>query len=248
MIKHNKMQKNDITFCRGLIDKAQLEADRKSQELVSMFMSMQKHKMRDLEKQDDRTLQLESYENLLHDAINKLEDDLMDTEYRLGEALRDSIDTFFTTIKETIDLIKKDIADLIEEIKDKQETFHDELKNAALDQQREFIQDIEAQYPDGDYPLDDKELFDRIEIFAEKETTTANLDSFKEEWESSVSKQIEKQIANDVENEWKRYKETLENTVYDRNRLIVKQVNDNCKKFRDDVQKTFNEMREEDDG
>jgi gas vesicle protein len=152
MIKHNKNQKNDITYCRGLIDKAQLEADRKSQEFVNMFISLQKHKMRDLEKQEDRTLQLDIYENDLYLAINKLENDLMDTEYRLGDALRESIDKFFSTIKDTIDLIKKDISDLIEELKDKQEIFHEDLKTAALDQQREFAQEIDAQYPDGDIP------------------------------------------------------------------------------------------------
>lgn len=74
--------------------------------------------MADLDKQDDKALQLDSYEEKLLVRINNLETELMDIEMLLQDSLNQSTEIFLGTIKITIDQVKKFCVDLNDRLKD----------------------------------------------------------------------------------------------------------------------------------
>ena len=63
--------------------------------MIKVFQSYKKNKFRSLEaEQDDKALLLEDYEKDLKDALLKLEDDLMEVEMMLQDALITSSEKF----------------------------------------------------------------------------------------------------------------------------------------------------------
>lgn len=139
VVKLNKKLKNDMKYCGDELKKAEIEAEQKSIKLISEFICYRKVTLAELDKQEDKALQLDQYEeNLLFKIIN-LENELMDIEMLLQEALVNSTEIFVNTIKVSIDSIKKLCTELNDQLKEKSNDFHDSLKNAVLDQQIKFI-------------------------------------------------------------------------------------------------------------
>ena len=55
-------------------------SEKRSTMLIEKFLSFQKHKLRDLDDEPDKALQLDDYEKILFDAVTVLEDELMSLE------------------------------------------------------------------------------------------------------------------------------------------------------------------------
>lgn len=195
MVKLHKKEKNDIKYCGDELKKAELEAERKSIKLIQEFISYQKHTLADLDKQDDKALQLDSYEEKLLVKINNLETELMDIEMLLQDSLNQSTETFLGTIKITIDQVKKHCVDLNDKLKDQSNDFHEELKKNVLEQQTDFQHFIETEYADGNFPQGDTNFEEQCEIMIDMEAAKLALDTFREWWEQQISKLIEKSIS-----------------------------------------------------
>ena len=90
----NKELKRVQIYCEELLRKIELQSERKSTELIAKFTSFRKHQYRDLDLQPDKSLQLDDFETELLKAVAVLEDDLMEIEMLLQEALSRSYSDF----------------------------------------------------------------------------------------------------------------------------------------------------------
>lgn len=69
-------------------------AEQKSIALIRKFNSEKKHSLNELEELEDKSMQIDDYENSLMDKIADLEDDLMNIEMLLQEALNEATGNF----------------------------------------------------------------------------------------------------------------------------------------------------------
>jgi hypothetical protein len=74
-------------YCSKIMKDEELLGEKKSIDHIRNFQRLKKHKLRDLEEQDDKALIIEDYETELHNAIEGLEDNLMEIEMLLQSAL-----------------------------------------------------------------------------------------------------------------------------------------------------------------
>lgn len=109
----------------------ELNGEKKSIDLIREFQRLKKHKLRDLEEQEDKALIIDDYENELHNAIEGLEDNLMEIEMLLQSALQEGVISF----QEKIRLINASMKDktiaFIKEVSEQAEAFNENLKTHA---------------------------------------------------------------------------------------------------------------------
>jgi len=90
----NKEKSKQIKFCKNELHRAELEAEAKSIELIRSFNSVKKHMLNELHSLEDKSMQIDDYETSLMDKIAELEDELMELEFLLQEALSEATGKF----------------------------------------------------------------------------------------------------------------------------------------------------------
>lgn len=101
----HKDKKHKITYCSKVMRDKQILCEQQSIELIRKFQQFKKHKLRHLEDEDDKVLIMDEFETDLTNAVETLEDDLMDIEMLLQDALHSSVAQF----KEMINVIIADM-------------------------------------------------------------------------------------------------------------------------------------------
>ena len=66
----NKEKLKNIKFCKNELHQAELDAEKKSIELIRKFNSEKKHMLNDLMSQEDKSMQIDDYETTLMDKIS----------------------------------------------------------------------------------------------------------------------------------------------------------------------------------
>lgn len=128
----NKEKQKQMKFCKHELHRAELEAEEKSIRLIRTFNSQQKHMMSDLMEQEDKSMQIDDYEATLLEKIAELEDNLMEIEMLLQEALNEATGKFTDEVKRLNTDLKAKTMDYIKEVAAEYETFSISLRNAAL--------------------------------------------------------------------------------------------------------------------
>lgn len=83
----NKEKTKNIIFCKNELHQAELNAEQKSIALITKYNSEKKHILNELDELEDKSMQIDDYENTLMDKIADLEDNLMNIEMLLQDAL-----------------------------------------------------------------------------------------------------------------------------------------------------------------
>jgi len=128
-------------------------------------------------------MQIDDYENTLMEKIAELEDDLMNIEMLLQEALSEATGKFVDAIKglnselrtKTMDFVTKDVANEFE-------TFSINLKNAALNEQEAFEKLVENM----DQASQDSEFNNKLEVVGEREPLVQWLEQSKEFFDNKL--------------------------------------------------------------
>lgn len=87
----HKDKSHIITYCSKVMRDKELECEKQSIELIKSFQRLKKHKLRYLDQQDDKAALLDEIECELVEAVEKLEDDLMEIEMLLQDALQNGV-------------------------------------------------------------------------------------------------------------------------------------------------------------
>ena len=173
----NKEKTKQIKFCKNELHQAEVDAEQKSIKLIRQYNSEQKHMLNDLLAQEDKSMQIDDYETTLMDKIATLEDDLMEIEMLLQEALNDATGKFVDEVKrlnaelrtKTMDFITKDVANEVD-------IYSNNLRTAALNEQEAFEKQIENM----ENISQDSEFNAKLEVVGEREPLIAWLEQSKE--------------------------------------------------------------------
>ena len=99
MKSQHREKQQIIRYCSKVMRDEELQGEKKSIDLIREFQRLKKHKLRDLEDQDDKALITDDYEAELHTAIEGLEDNLMEIEMLLQSALQEGVISFQEKIR-----------------------------------------------------------------------------------------------------------------------------------------------------
>ena len=99
--------------------------------------------LNDLADQEDKSMQIDDYENTLMDKISILEDDLMEIEMLLQEALNEATGKFTDEVKRLNSELRTKTMDFIKDVQAEYETFSINLKSGALNEQEAFEKLVE---------------------------------------------------------------------------------------------------------
>ena len=136
MKAHHKEKMNVVTYCSQQMRQSELKAEQDSIELIRKLLSLKKHKLRDIEDnpEDNNDMVVEETEADLLLQVDVLEDNLMEIEMLLQDALHVS----FVQFKDKVAVINADMKKkTIEHIKfvaEEAETFHGNLRAHALEE------------------------------------------------------------------------------------------------------------------
>jgi hypothetical protein len=132
--------------------------------------------------------QLDEYEKFLSNAINVLEDELMDIEMLLQDALVEATNKFKQYTKDFNDKINEKTNILVnQQLLSASEEFFGDLKTHGLSAQETFLKWFDETYADGDVP-DNDDLNNKIDLLTEKESIQGYLDTFKDHLDSGIAK------------------------------------------------------------
>ena len=188
-------------------------------------------------------MQIDDYETLLMDSVASLEDNLMDLEMHLQDALHESTNKFRDMVMEKNKAMKEKSIDYIKQVLEQADIFHTQLKNSALIEQAAFDLDLnDENYQEPD--KDDVEYYAKFDILVDKEELIAFLDAYKDFMELKLNEK-EKFVTRGIEDEWKNIESNVSTAQHNRNRSIVKEVIETCQDFRNGLKDKFDNMREE---
>ena len=139
----NKEKSKQIKFCKNELHQAEIDAEQKSIKLIRKYNSEQKHMLNDLLAQEDKSMQIDDYENELMDKIAMLEDDLMEIEMLLQEALNEATGKFVDEVKRLNSDLRTKTMDYIKEVANELDVFSNSLRTCALNEQEAFEKLIE---------------------------------------------------------------------------------------------------------
>ena len=122
-------------YCRQTLHQSELEAESKSVNFIRAFNSLKKHKIEELKSLEDKSIQIDDYEALLIETVASLEDDLMNLEMLLQDALYESTSRFKELVTAKNMIMKNKSIDYIKEVVSFSDQFHTTLKNLGLIEQ-----------------------------------------------------------------------------------------------------------------
>ena len=229
----NKDKMKIIAFCRVTLREEELEAESKSVNLIRAFNGMRKHKMNEMDNLGEQVqFQIDDYQNHFTEAVNTLEDNLMEIEMLLQDALGESTGKFRDKVMAINSQMKNKTMDYIKFVIEQSDIFHTSLKNYALIEQAAF----EAEVADPDYqmPEDDPDFDLKLEVLGEKEPCIQMLDTYKEYFDQQLG-EIERKINKSITEEWDTIDKSITSAQHNRNRSIVKEIIDTCSDFKKDL-------------
>ena len=89
-----RQKKHLIEFCSKAMRDSELDCEKRAIQFIADFQGIRKHKFRDIEDQEDRDLQMDDFEKELLGLVNELEDNLMEIEMKLQDALFNAVTIF----------------------------------------------------------------------------------------------------------------------------------------------------------
>ena len=188
-------------------------------------------------------MQIDDYEQELMDAVAGLEDNLMEIEMLLQDALGEATGKFRDKVIALNSAMKSCNMDYIKFVLEQAETFHTSLKNHALLEQAQF----EAEINEDNFEMpdeNDKEFNARIEIMGSKEDCVTFLDQYKEYMDNQLG-EIERKVNKAITEEWDIIDKETSSSQHTRNRGIVKEIIETCLQFKQELKEEFKELREQ---
>lgn len=162
----HKQKQHIIMYCTKVMRDEELLAEKKSIDLIRKFQSKKKHKLRDLDEQEDKALIIEEYETELMNSVEELEDDLMEIEMLLQEALHTSVGAFKEKVTAINGEMRQKTIDYVKFVTEQSETFSEKLRELAIKEQALFEEKIENEDP----PEDDEEFDAQLNLLSDKES------------------------------------------------------------------------------
>ena len=215
----------------------ELLGEKKSIVLMREFQRLKKHKLRELEDLEEKTYQLEDFEDELMRAVDTLEDNLMEIEMLLQSALQEGVVAFQDKIRTINQSMKEKTFNFIKEVSEQSETFNENLKVHANAEQITFEERFQAM-GDNVPGESDEEFNAQLELLSEKEGLDAILEQFKEFMELQIQGKdnlITKAIATDQFNTERQ----ITDGQHKRNRGIIKEIISTCTTFRQEIKQDF---------
>lgn len=89
-----RQKKHLIEYCSKAMRDSELDCEKRAINFINDFQGIRKHKFRDIEDQEDRDLQMDDFQIELLDSVDTLEDNLMEIEMKLQDALTNAVNIF----------------------------------------------------------------------------------------------------------------------------------------------------------
>jgi hypothetical protein len=115
----HRIKSDTIKYCERELRKEELQAEKKSIELIRDYQSLKKRQYRYMESLEDKAGEIDDYEKKMVKAVEDLEEELMNIEMVLQDALQIATDKF-----------KEKVTFIINDIKAKTINFCSSLKEA----------------------------------------------------------------------------------------------------------------------
>ena len=119
-------------------------------------------------------------------AVNKLEDDLMDIEMLLQDALQTAFGNFKEKTQEINKLLKETTNQHIKFVIEQADEFQSQFFVYAIDEQSKFEEFLTAQQANNAELDDDDEFNNKLEILGEKDDTIQMIENSKEFIEKAI--------------------------------------------------------------
>jgi allophanate hydrolase subunit 1 len=142
-------------------------------------------------------MQIEDYENTLMDKINALEDELMEIEMLLQEALNQATGQFTDEVKRLNSELRTKTMDYIKEVGTEYENFTVSLKNGALIEQEQFeklVENMENESQSSEFNV-------KLEVVGDRDILIQWLEASKEFFEGQLAEK-ERYITKSIMAEW----------------------------------------------
>ena len=144
MKANHKKRKNIILFCQRSMKEEELVADKKSIDKMDALKAKKKYAWKEVENAADRNLMIDDVEKDLKNEVDNVEDQLMEVEMLLQDALF----TAFGDFKEKTHLINSDLKnktnDYIKKVLEAAEEFNKEFFTYAMGESVAFIEEFTA--------------------------------------------------------------------------------------------------------
>ena len=176
-----RQKKHLILYCSKAMRDEELTCEKNAIKFIEDFQGIKKHKLRDIDDQDDKDLQLDDFEKELLDLVNELEDNLMEIEMKLQEALSSAVNSFKEKITVINTEMKSRTITYIKFVGEESEQFNDRLRETALKEQEAFANRLEEQ---GDDMIQDENQTEaqelQFDLMLDREVLVQVLDNSKE--------------------------------------------------------------------
>jgi hypothetical protein len=244
-MKYNhKDKKHKITYCSKVMRDEELLGEKKSIELIRKFQQFKKHKLRELEEQEEKGLIIDDIEKELNDAVEKLEDDLMEIEMLLQDALQTAVAQFKEMINTIIADMKQQTIAYVTFVSEQSTIFGEKLTELAINEQAKFAEKIELM--DNNYPEEDEEFDQMLELLGDKDLLMQWVDTSKEFFDKEIAAK-EGVITKAIANEQRMTEERITQGQHKRNRGIIREIISTCQGFKNEIKADFDLIRGEEE-
>lgn len=89
-----RQKKHLIEYCSKAMRDSELDCEQRAINFINDFQGIRKHKFRDIEDEEGRELQYDDFEKELIGLVDELEDNLMEIEMKLQDALTNAVNIF----------------------------------------------------------------------------------------------------------------------------------------------------------
>jgi hypothetical protein len=221
-----RQKKSVIDFCVKIMRKEELDAEKRSIELIRALEGQKKHKLRAIEEAEDKNLASEDFEDSMMKAVDQLEDDLMEIEMRLQYALQDALEVYKDRIKKIQAEMKEQTEKFIKVIDTNTQEFCSDLSIHALQEFALYTEQYDQQQEAADDNEDEEE--DKLaDLFFDKETVDTALEQSKDFMQKRVTG-MEGQIEVAIRKEQLEIDSGITKGQHERNRGIVREIIATC--------------------
>ena len=206
---NHKKKDNIITYCMKAMRDEEKRAEKKSIAILDELKGKKKYAYRTLDSSTDRSMQIDEIEEDMINAVNKVEDDLMDIEMLLQDALHTAMNSFKDQTHGINAQLKAKTKEFIDFVLDQANEFNKEFFPYAMKEQGDFIEDFNAKQERGDNFDDDEEFNDKLLILGEKDDLIQMLEQSKDFIEKEISAR-ESDVNKSLSDEEKRIEKMIE--------------------------------------
>ena len=200
--------------------------------------------MRAIEESEDKVLASEEFEQHLLDAVDKLEDDLMEIEMRLQYALKDAQGVYQDKIKQILKDMQEHTEKFVKVIENQASDFNTLLGEHAIVEFNQFQEKLENQQVEEDEENEDEDKL--YELLSDKEILDTDLDKSKD-YMSKLITGMEVRILQKIKQEQTALDDKSSKDQHARNRGIVREIIMTCQNFRNEIKEDALILKGEDD-